>query len=87
MSKENAEIIENMLDNIAGAGLPYAVLEYNMYNSMLNMVGDNKMTPDEAGEWVLTQWNQYLDQLNEWEPFFDANFNNSIQLYGDLPEE
>lgn len=87
LSSENAAIIQNMLGNIAGAGLPYAVLEYNMYNSMLNMVGDEKMTPEEAGEWVITQWNQYLDQLDNWEPFYDVNFNNSIQLYGDLPDE
>lgn len=87
LSAENAAIIQNMLDNIAGAGLPYGVLEYNMYNSMLNMVGDGKMTPSEAGEWVITQWNQYLDQLDKWEPFYDLNFSNSIRLYGDLPEE
>lgn len=87
ISKENAMVIQNMLDHISGAGLPYAVLEYNMYNSMLNMVGDEKMTPDEAGEWVITQWNQYLDQLDKWEPFYDANFSNSVLLYGDLPEE
>jgi len=87
ISAKNAKIIQNMLDNISGAGLPYAVLEYNMYNSMLNMVGDEKMTPDEAGEWVITQWNQYCEQLDKWEPFYDANFSNSVLLYGDLPEE
>ena len=87
ISAENAMVIQNMLDNISGAGLPYAVLEYNMYNSMLNMVGDNKMTPTEAGEWVITQWNQYLDQLDKCEPFYDTNFTNSVLLYGDLPEE
>ena len=80
-------VIQPELDNIAGASVPYAVLEYNMYNSMLNMVGDGKMTPTEAGEWVVTQWNQYLNQLNVWEPFWDVNFNNSIRLYGDLPDE
>lgn len=87
LSSDNADIIKKMLDNIAGASVPYAVLEYNMYNSMLNMVGDGKMTPTEAGEWVVTQWNQYLNQLNVWEPFWDVNFNNSIRLYGDLPDE
>ena len=87
ISVENVMVIQNMLDNISGAGLPYGVLEYNMYNSMLNMVGDGKMTSDEAGEWVITQWNQYLDQIDKWEPFYDANFTNSVLLYGDLPEE
>ncbi|MBQ7050789.1 MAG: hypothetical protein IJN87_09185 [Firmicutes bacterium] len=51
------------------------------------MVGDEKLTPDEAGKWVITQWKQYLEQLNKWEPFWDANFANSVLLYGDLPEE
>ena len=53
LDEKTVEVIRNMLDHIAGAGLPCAVLEVSPYNSMVRMIGSNQMTPDEVGDWVV----------------------------------
>lgn len=82
LKSEYAAIIQNMLENIEGAGLPYGMVEYYMFDSMSNLIGDQKLTPQEAGHWMIVQWEQYLDIQSELAPFYDEGFLNSITLIG-----
>lgn len=80
LNKESVDMIRNMLNHIAGAGLPCSVLEYSLYSSMLNMVGDGVMTPKEAAAWVIENMEHHLEIQKELEPFYDEAYEASIRL-------
>ena len=80
LDEETVEVIRNMLDHIAGAGLPCAVLEVSPYNSMVRMIGSNQMTPDEVGDWVVKTMEEYLTMQDTLKPFYDEAYNASVIL-------
>lgn len=80
LDEETVEVIRNMLDHIAGAGLPCAVLEVSPYNSMVRMIGSNQMTPDEVGDWVVKTMEEYLTMQDTLKPFYDEAYNASVTL-------
>ena len=82
LDEETVEVIRNMLDHIAGAGLPCAVLERNPYYSMVRMIGSNQMTPDEVGDWVVKTMEEYLTMQDTLKPFYDEAYNASVILEG-----
>ena len=80
LDRESAAIIQNMLDHMAGAGLPCSVLEYDLYAAMLNLVGSGEKTPDEAAEWIMEKLDEYTRKQLELAPFYDAEYSNSLRL-------
>lgn len=77
---EYVEIIQYMLDNIAGAGLPSKTIEYSLLASVQNAVGDGQMNPEESSVWMMDQLNRFEDMQNEIEPFVDQDFDRSIYI-------
>ncbi len=77
---ETVAIIQNMLDHIAGAGLPCNIVEYYLYASALNAIGDAAMQPAEAAEWLLERWENHLQIQKDLEPFYDAAYIASLRL-------
>lgn len=86
LEAEYVEIIRNMLENIEGAGLPYGILEYYMFDSVNNLVGDRELTPEKAGKWVISQWKKYLDIQDTLHPFYDQAYIDSITWIGKIPD-
>lgn len=75
-------IIQNMLDHIVGAGIPYSPLEYYMYSSALNMIGSDEMTPAEVSNWLYEHLHIHLENLNNISPFYDKEYISSLKLGG-----
>lgn len=74
MDAKYIAIIQNMLENIAGAGLPYHPLEGDMYRSMLY----KDLSPQETAEWIIEHLKEHLKMQEDLEPFYDAAYNDSI---------
>lgn len=84
LDKETVQIIRHMLEHIAGAGLPNGLVENIMINSMLNMVGDDRMIPEEAANWIIEKQEEHQALLGTLEPFYDEVYEQTIKL-GGLP--
>ncbi len=85
LDEDNVDKIRYMLKNIEGAGLAYYPLEYLMFWRVLNEIGSNNMTTEEATEWTLDRLKERLNLFEENVAFYDEEYDYGI-LGWELPE-
>ena len=78
LEEETVAIIEEMLSHIAGAGIPYAPLEYTMYTSMLHGVQNKEYTPEEAAEWLIEHLEEHQEVQANLKPFYDKEYERML---------
>ncbi len=76
--EKTVETIRHMLNNIAGAGLPYGPLEYILYNKALSYTANENMTCRETSAWMIQTIEEYIAESNDIEPFEE---NVYLQIY------
>ncbi|MCI8632945.1 MAG: extracellular solute-binding protein [Lachnospiraceae bacterium] len=78
LEPETIACIENMLDHIAGAGLPWGVLEREIYAAALGKLGDAALTPKQASAWVIEKLAEYQRIQSDLKPFYDEAYTLSF---------
>jgi len=80
LDADSVQMIQNMLDHIEGAGIPYNPLEYVLYSSALSAIGNGQMKPEEVAQWVMEHLTEHIEIQKELKPFYDADYNRSLRL-------
>ena len=78
LEEETVAIIEEMLNHIAGAGIPYSPLEYTMYTSMQQGVHNKEYTPEEAAEWLIEHLEEHQEVQENLKPFYDKEYEHML---------
>ena len=78
LEEETVAIIEEMLNHIAGAGIPYSPLEYTMYTSMQQGVHNKEYTPEEAAEWLIEHLEEHQEVQANLKPFYDKEYEHML---------
>ena len=78
LDAKNANAIQNMLDHIEGAGLPYYLIERTLMYSALEQIANNEKTPKELGQWMNEKMEQYLLDIMNVEPFDDGKYEEEL---------
>lgn len=77
LDKDTVETVQYILDHLGGAGLPFSILEYDIYNAALKAVGNKNASNNEISEWIIEQLNEYLSLYDLIDPFADISLNYS----------
>lgn len=81
LDANSVDRIRYMLDHIAGAGMPFGVLERSIYISLLHSTSNGMLSVSEAGEWATDRLKKYLKQREQLQPFYDEALNQQLR-YG-----
>lgn len=65
LDSESVQTIENILNHIEGAGVPYYIVESTLYSEAIKAVFNGEMTSQEAAEHLITSLNEYMRNQKE----------------------
>ena len=68
-----------MLDNIAGAGLPYGFLEYSLYSIAIEQLANGQISSEEAANWIIDIMKGHLNKIYEIDPIYDIQYMQTIE--------
>ena len=74
LDEVHVDSIRYMLDHIEGAGLPYRPLEELMFNRVINEIGSESMTVEEASVWTIDKMEERLVKMDENIAFYDEEY-------------
>ena len=72
------EKIRFMLNHMDGAGLPFGVLEYYVFQGALDNIVDKDQTCEETAMWVVDTLEEYLRCYDTLNPFYDQYYIESL---------
>lgn len=72
------EEIEDMLDNIDGAGIPSSFIEYHLMSEVNKQLGSGLKSEEEMAEWILIRMKQYKDDLRYISPFDETEYIENL---------
>lgn len=73
LKKEYAEIIQNMLDHIAGGSYAYPDLK-----RFISLAHEKELQPEAATKWIMEHIEEHLQIQGELEPFYDMAYEDAL---------
>lgn len=80
LGEEYVSLIEDMLNHISGAGLPYSPLEYTINQRALYLLQTQQLTVEEVADWIIGKLEEHRLKQGELDPFYDRDYEASFRL-------
>lgn len=78
LDEQWVQSIRYMLDHMAGASLPFGLLEYYLLWYAQCAVGTGDMTAQEGAAWIMERLKEYMESRGTLKPFYDSAYLNTL---------